>query len=447
MIIYYGYIDKAAQILQAGNIEPGDRVLVRLKDGDFLKGILMPRPQLYESSSTIIIKLDNGYNVGINIDKIASIELLEKHGVKVSSTRLRERPAKGPRVTLISTGGTIASKVDYETGAVTPALSPEEITEWVPEVEEIAHISTKEIMSIFSEDMKPELWSRIAEEVYAEMVDGVTGVVVAHGTDTMAYTSAALAFAIRDKPVPVVFVGSQRSSDRPSTDAALNLISAVIVASRATFAESVIVMHSSTSDDASAVHRGVKARKMHTSRRDAFQSVNDKPLALVYPLKRELVVIGKIYEERGSKNPVLMHRFDNRVALVKFYPGMNGDIIDYLIDRGYHGIVLEGTGLGHVSNDLIEPIKRAVEAGIPVVMTSQCLFGRVNMYVYSTGRRLLEAGVIPGGDMLPEVAYVKLSWILGSVSRDLNEVREYMERNIAGEINPRHTIGLYPRWL
>lgn len=446
MLVYFGYTERAAHLLQSKGLEPGDRVLIRLRDGDILRGILMPRPQLYENSSLVVVKLENGYNIGVHVDKIESIELLEKHRPKPSPIMHRRGSVSGARITLISTGGTIASKVDYETGAVTPALRPEEIVEWIPEIEDIAYLSTKEIMSIFSEDMRPELWSRIAEEVYTEMINGVAGVVIAHGTDTMAYTSAALAFAIRNKPVPVVFVGSQRSSDRPSTDAALNLISAVLVASRAPLAESVIVMHASTSDDVCAVHRGVKARKMHTSRRDAFQSINDKPIALVYPLKRELVMTGKVYEERGPKNPSLMSKFDDKVALIKFYPGMRGDIIDFLVDKGYHGIVLEGTGLGHVANSLVDPIKRAVEAGIPVVMTSQCLFGRVNMYVYSTGRRLLEAGVIPGHDMLPEVAFVKLSWILGSITRDLSEVRRLIESNIVGEINPRHAIDLYPRW-
>ncbi|MEM2014053.1 MAG: Glu-tRNA(Gln) amidotransferase subunit GatD, partial [Desulfurococcaceae archaeon] len=245
----------------------------------------------------------------------------------------------------------------------------------------------------------------------------------------------------------IVLVGSQRSSDRPSTDAVLNLLSATLVAAKAPFAESVVAMHASTSDNLVAVHRGVKTRKMHTSRRDAFQSINDKPIALVDPFKREIVITGKIYEYRGDKNPVLRANFDSKVALVKFYPGMEAGIIDYLVDKGYHGIVIEGTGLGHVANKLVSSIKRAVELGIPVVMTSQCLFGRVDMYVYSTGRRLLDAGVIPGYDMLPETAYVKLSWILGSITRDLKEVKKIMETNLVGEINYRHTIDLYPRWM
>ena len=132
--------------------------------------------------------------------------------------------------------------------------------------------------------------------------------------------------------------------------------------------------------------------------------------------------------------------------MIKAYPGFQIDIIHYLVDKKYHGIVIEGSGLGHITNRVVDAIKRAVEEEIPVVMTSQCLFGRVDMYVYSTGRRLIEAGVIPGNDMLPETAYVKLSWILGSKTRNLDEVRALMTTNTAGEMNPRLTIDLYPRW-
>jgi glutamyl-tRNA(Gln) amidotransferase subunit D len=449
MIVYYGYTGPLAELLASRNIKPGDLVAVTLKDGTLLRGLLMPRPELYSEQQVLVIKLENGYNIGIKLERVLDIQLTETRVVRTQqAARKLVSEKSAPRATLISTGGTIASKVDYETGAVTPALTTEEILEWIPELEEIAVISARELMSIFSEDMEPRHWERIAESIYREMLSGVSGVVVAHGTDTMTYTASALAFAIQDKPVPVVFVGSQRSSDRPSTDAVFNLISAFLVASKAPFAESVITMHATPSDPYTLVHRGVKARKMHTSRRDAFQSINDKPIALVDPLKREIRVIGRILEYRdSSKTPVLRNKFDDRVALVKAYPGVQEEIIDFLVDKGFHGIVIEGTGLGHIANRVINSIKRAVESGIPVVMTSQCLFGRVNMNVYSTGRRLLEAGVIPGGDMLPEVAYVKLSWILGSITRDVSEVKEWITKNIAGELNERHSLDLYPRWV
>jgi glutamyl-tRNA(Gln) amidotransferase subunit D len=449
MRVYYGYVGMIAELLASKNIKPGDVISLVLRDNTTLRGVLMPRPGLFSEQQVLVIKLENGYNVGIRVDEILEVHLLEPRLTRRQFTTSRGLQVEKtlPRVTLISTGGTIASKVDYETGAVTPALTPEEITEWVPELEEIAVVSVEELMSIFSEDMEPQYWGQIANSVYRNMISGVSGIVVAHGTDTLTYTASALAFAIQEKPVPVVLVGSQRSSDRPSTDAVFNLISAFLVAAEAPFAESVITMHATTSDPYALVLRGVKARKMHTSRRDAFKPINDTPIAHVDPVKREIKIIGRIIEHRDhGKTPILRNKFDERVALVKSYPGIQSEIIDFLVDKGFHGLVIEGTGLGHIANRVIDSIKRAIDSGIPVVMTSQCLFGHVNLNVYSTGRRLLEAGVIPGGDMLPEVAYVKLSWILGSITRDLVEVKSWITRNLVGELNERHTLELYPRW-
>jgi len=444
-----GYTGVVADKLAAIGAEVGDRIVVKKKN-IIIEGILMPRQELYSDRPIVVLKLDNGYNIGVRVDENTVIEVVAKRGErKAVQQPLRAEPCTyKPRVAFISTGGTIVSKVDYETGAVSPALSSSEILEWIPELSNIAFFTAREIMSIFSENIEPKHWEFMASEVYREMVSGVDGVVIAHGTDFMAYSAAAMAFAIRNKPVPVVFVGSQRSSDRPSTDSAFNLKAAFLTAAKAPFAESVVVMHGETGDISALAHRGVKVRKMHSSRRDAFQSINDKPLAIIYPDKGEIKVINKIYEERSrDKEPVLMNKFDDRIALLYFYPGMDPEILHYLIDKGYHGIVIAGSGLGHVSEKLIAAIERAVQEGIPVVITTQCLFGRVDLYVYSTGRKMLKAGAIPGSDMLPETAFVKLSWILGSITRDLREVARLAAENIAGEINPRLTLDLYPKWV
>lgn len=448
MELYYGYSGNVAVALKSIGAEPGDRLRVVLKDGSVFEGILMPRQALYSSRPILVLKLDNGYNIGLNIGEIGEVRLLSKKHDHKHPVGIGVKEVSGlPRVALLGTGGTIASKVDYETGGVTPVLTPGEILEWVPELADIAVFNAREVMSVFSEDIEPSHWTLISREVYKEILSGVDGVVIAHGTDMMSYSASALAFSITGKPVPVVFVGSQRSSDRPSSDSAFNLRAAFITASKAPFAESVIVMHGETSDTYALAHRGVKARKMHTSRRDAFQSINDKPLARINPDTGEIRIIGRIIEHRDKgREAVLRDRFDDKVALVKVYPGLQGEVLETLIDKGFHGIVLEGSGLGHMPNKLVPTIARAVDNGIPVVMTSQCLFGRVNLHVYSTGRRLLEAGVIPGLDILPETAYVKLSWILGSISRDPEEVRKVFLTNIAGEFNERHTLDLYPRW-
>ncbi|MGC9181769.1 Glu-tRNA(Gln) amidotransferase subunit GatD [Thermogladius sp.] len=446
VLVYHGYTGRLAALLSGTGVEPGDRVRV-VKDGEVFEGVLMPRYTVRASEDILVIKLENGYNIGVKVDERTQVILTSKKAGLEKVAQPEGTVESKAKIVLLSTGGTIASKIDYETGAVVPALSTREITEWAPDLSDIAVFEAREVMRVFSEDITPSDWERLANEVYREMVQGVNGVVIAHGTDMMSYSAAALAFAIRDKPVPVVFVGSQRSSDRPSSDSILNLKGAFITASRAPIAESVVAMHASTSDDLIAVHRGVKVRKMHTSRRDAFQSINDKPILLVNPYTTEVKQVGRILKSRDpTRTPSLEARFDDKVALVKAYPGVQDEIINMLVDKGFHGIVIEGSGLGHISNRLVDSIKRAVESGVPVVMTSQCLFGRVNLNVYSTGRRLLEAGVIPAEDMLPEVAYVKLSWVLASKTRDIAEVRKWMLTNLEGEINYRHTLDLYPRW-
>ncbi|MCQ4349655.1 MAG: Glu-tRNA(Gln) amidotransferase subunit GatD, partial [Sulfolobales archaeon] len=269
------------------------------------------------------------------------------------------------------------------------------------------------------------------------------GVVVAHGTDTMTFTAAALAFSLPSLPGPVVLVGSQRSSDRPSSDAPINLYAAVYTAKHAPFGEAVIAMHGTTSDDYVLIHRGVKVRKMHTSRRDAFQTINGLPLAKFLWSEKKLKLLSSDYKRKGELK--VDAKFDPRVFLLKFYPGMPVDIVYWLTDRGFKGIIVEGTGLGHTASEFAEAFRYATEKGVFVGMTSQCLFGRVNMNVYTTGRQLLRAGVVPLEDMLPEVAVVKLMWGLAH-HKTMEELKSFMITNVAGEINARHLEEYFPRW-
>ncbi len=430
------------------NVECGDLVRV-IKKNVILEGIVMPATE-FTSSDVIILKLSNGYNVGISL-KDAKVEILKKSyisvGVEPPQARTRIEGRGSLKLSLVSTGGTIVSKVEYETGAVKPALTAQELIELAPELlDEIAELEVVELFRLLSEDLTPSHWSRIADEVAKKVESSVNGVIVAHGTDTMSYTAAALAFALRNLPCPVMLVGAQRSSDRPSTDSVLNLRACPVVASRAPFGEVVVVMHGHTSDSYVLVHRGVKVRKMHTSRRDAFQSINDVPLARVDFPERRFTLINKRYLPRSKPELFTAKtRFSDKVTLIKAYPGFDCEIIDYLVDKGYEGIVIEGTGLGHIRGKCVESIKRACEEEVIVVMTSQTLFGRVNMKVYTNGRKLILAGVIPGSDMLPEAAYAKLSWLLANVP-DRNEVKRLMTRNLVNEINEIHDMDTYPRW-
>jgi len=345
------------------------------------------------------------------------------------------KPKPGlPKVTVVSTGGTIASRIDYRTGGVRPALSAEDLLSIVPALASIAELDAEILFSIFSEDMTPSIWSEIAVKVDELIKKGVDGVVIAHGTDTMGYSSAALSFALQKPPIPIIFVGAQRSSDRPSSDAATNLIAAVKAAGHATFAEVCVAMHAWHSDEVIVIHRGTRVRKLHTSSRDAFRSVNAEPIA--YVKSGEIKINRRDLNPRGGNQYEFNPRFSDSAALIKFYPGMKPDLFETLLEKNYRGVILEGSGLGHIARRLIPAVERLIKEGVFVGMTSQCINGRVNMRVYETGRDLLRAGVVPLDDMLPETAYVKLSWCLGQTD-DLEEIKKLMLTPLAGEISDR----------
>jgi glutamyl-tRNA(Gln) amidotransferase subunit D len=340
-----------------------------------------------------------------------------------------------PHVIIMSTGGTIASRVDYRTGAVRSAISASDLYGVVPELAEVARVDTEIVFSLYSENVTQKHWTELAETVAKRIKQGADGIVIAHGTDTMAYTSAALSFALQNLPVPVILVGAQRSSDRPSSDAATNLIGAVKAAGEAPFAEVGLAMHETVSDTTIIVHRGTKVRKCHTSRRDTFKSINGFPIAKVKDL--QVTMQTDQYQRRDPKKKlVLKPNFSEKVALVKFYPGLDPSIIDFYVEKGMKGILLEGSGLGHVSKFCFDAIKRAVGMGVVVALSSQCIWGRVNMNVYDTGRDLLSFGVVPLDDIFPETGLVKLMWTLGQTS-DVEEAKKLLKTNIAGEFSPR----------
>jgi len=406
-------------------LEPGDRVTVT-KNGLIREGVLMP-----SVTGHIVVKLDNGYNVGIKKED-STVELVKKGQALATPAPTPLKKQDGmPKVSILSTGGTIASKVDYRTGAVTSQFSAEDIISAIPELEEIANYEGKVIYNILSENMKAQYWQVLARAVASEIEEGADGVIVTHGTDTMIYTAAALSFMLKT-PVPVVVVGSQRSSDRPSSDAAMNAISAATVAV-SDIAEVSVVMHATTSDDFCFIHRGTRVRKMHTSRRDAFQSINHPSIGKVGYPSRKIETFGD-YRHRGEVALELSDRLEPKCALIKYFPGSSADVLDYYIQAGYKGIVLEGTGLGHVASDWVKSIKTATDAGVPVVITSQCLRGRICDRVYDTGRDMLAAGAIEGEDMLPEVALVKMMWILANAP-DLKTAETLFKTPLAGEIS------------
>lgn len=438
-----GYSGLSGDLLAKAHAKVGDRIRLELKRGaaqEQVEGLLMPRYETGHEESYIVIKLKTGYNVGVRVDSETSVVTLGA-GQEPKFVRPSLPPEKSglPKVTIVSTGGTIASKVDYRTGAVKSALSAEDLYSVVPELADIAHVEAKILFSIFSENIGPPQWTKIAQLVAEQIAKGANGVVIAHGTDTLGYTAAALSFALRGLPIPVVLVGSQRSSDRPSSDAASNLLAATQVAGQAPFGEVVVAMHDWISDERIAVHRGTKVRKCHTSRRDAFRSVNAQPIAYYDLVQRKLDLTSEPYKPRENINSLsLKAQFDPNVTLVKFHPGISAGIIDWATATGFKGLILEGSGLGHVGESLFESLSRAMAAGMVVGMCSQCVWGRVHMNVYSTGRDLLKIGVLPLGDMLAETALVKMMWAFGQ-EKDSEKVKKIMTTNIANELNDRRT--------
>jgi glutamyl-tRNA(Gln) amidotransferase subunit D len=424
------------KLLSKHNISVGDSVKIDTEDGE-ITGLLMPR---YESASEeyIVIKLKSGYNTGIHVERINSITKLLDKDQSSASVRSPVITAKQnlPKVALISTGGTIASKIDYRTGGVHAALSADELYASVPELANHASIDPEVLMSEYSENLRPEHWTLIAEKVAEKIkTDKYRGIVVSHGTDTMHYTAAALSFALQKLPVPVVLVGAQRSSDRPSSDAALNLLGAIIFATKSEYTGVFVAMHAGTSDDTIACHVGTRVRKNHTSRRDAFESIDMNPVAFVKNNKVEMQKHQNLLVRRFTGNLVKVNtKFEDRVMLLKYYPGFDPALIEVAINSGYRAIVLEGTGLGHVGKECFPALKKAVGAGLMVCMTSQCIWGRVRMTVYDTGRDLLDIGVISLSDMISETATVKAMWALAN-REDVEAAKKIMQENLANEMS------------
>ena len=435
-----GYMEESRpKILSKYNISVGDSIKITTEDG-VITGLLMPR---YESASDdyIVIKLKSGYNTGIRVEKIKSISKLSDTGKEVAAATsvtpsVVSTNQSLPKIALISTGGTIASKIDYRTGGVHAALSADELYASVPELANHASIDPEVLMSEYSENLRPEHWTRIAEKVAEKIKTGnYRGIVISHGTDTMHYTAAALSFALQNLPVPVVLVGAQRSSDRPSSDAPLNLLGAAIFAAGSKYAGIFVAMHAGTSDDSIACHVGTRVRKNHTSRRDAFESIDMNPVAVV---KNNEIEIQK-KDQKGleifrDKPFEVKTRFDDRVILLKYYPGFDPNLIEHAVNAGYRAIVFEGTGLGHVGKQCFPALKKAVDAGLMVCMASQCVWGRVRMTVYDTGRDLLDIGLVPLSDMISETATVKAMWALAN-SEDVEDAKKIMQENLAKEIS------------
>ena len=447
------YKGKASELLIENDIKIGQSINIHTNNGKY-SGILLPRYELFDDNH-VVIKLRNGYNIGINLTKIRSIEkvnsdsqydvykfkkdlhnLIQTIGRADSSDQNKDE-GKLPKVALISTGGTIGSKIDYRTGGVTSVLSASDLYLSVPEISKYASVDTDALLNEYSENLRPEHWTLMANKIIEKVNMGIyRGIILSHGTDTMHYSSAALSFALRDIPIPVILTGAQRSSDRPSSDAALNLIGAIKFAVESEYSGVFVIMHAEASDNLLACHLGTRVRKNHTSSRDAFESIDIKPVALINGenIKMQHNPTLELQSRKDANYSSYKTSFDRHVILLKFYPGFEPALISQVVQSGYKAIIFEGTGLGHVGDECIAPLKRAIDSGTMIFMTSQCIWGRVNMNVYETGRDLLQIGVVPLSDMTPETALVKAMWLLADNQR-YEDMKKLMQENICNEIS------------
>jgi len=412
---------------------PGDYVEVHLSKLIY-EGILLESSE--DERDIILLKLDSGYNVGFNRKDVVEIKLIEKAEEKRVSSEVKQ-DSKKPNVAMIITGGTIAARLNPKKGGVDWLTDPQTLFKFYPELFEKVNVVKVEVPFMkASEDMDFKDWQKMAKTCEQFLNDPqIKGIIITHGTDFLHYTSVALSFFLGKVNKPVVLTYSQRSIDRASSDANLNLQCSALVAI-SDIAEVMLVGHASINDNFCYAMPGAKVRKMHTSRRDAFKVVNAKPYAKIFSDRIEFI---SDFHRREKGKVKADTKFEEKIALVKYYPGQDSSILDYYLKEGYKGIVLEVGALGHVAtmrarNGWTKKLNEVISKGLIVCATSQCIYGRLDPLIYSNGREILKTGVIYLEDMLSETAFVKLGWVLGH--KEWN-VKEKMLENFVGEINKR----------
>ncbi len=399
-----------------------------------VKGTIVP-----SNTDTLMLKLDTGYNTGFEIGKMENLKKEgESKGVgKAKTISIKKNPSL-PTIAILHTGGTIASRVNYSTGGVIASFDVNDLVTLFPELMDIANIESVFVANMMSEDIQAKDFQKISKTVAEQIKKGVKGIIIGHGTDMLGYSAATLAFELENCPLPVLIVGTQRSTDRGSSDGAMNLISAATFITKTNFQGVAVCMHNSTNDDSCAIINATKVRKMHTSRRDAFKAVNDTPIALVdYKTKEIKWLKEKNQFEKTKGSFKLLNNFEEKVGLVKMHPWITEKEIEFYIKEKYKGLIIEATGLGHTpireNDSFVKKIKKLVDSGCIVGVTSQCLYGRTNNTVYTNLRKVAKTGTIYCEDMLPETALMKLSWLLGNYKKE--EAKKMLVQNLRGEIS------------
>src|SRR3989344_8597745 len=401
----------------------GDLVQISTKK-EGISGRLMP-----SKNKKTILKLNSGYNISIDDKNIKSIKKLNQKANKNTANKIKQNKSL-PKIIILHTGGTLASKVDYETGAVSSQFTPKDILQKYPELKEIACFDSRLIFNGLSENFRFEHYNRLAREI--EKVNDARGIIITHGTDTMAFTSAALSFALDGLSVPVILVGSQRSSDRPSSDAYLNLFLAVKFILETDFRDVGICMHSSMNDDACYILPATKTKKLHSSRRDAFRPINAKPIAEIS--RDNIKFFNKNYNKENRKLKLKLFNENLRIGILTTHPNMDPSEISLF--KSFDGLIIQGTGIGHMpvegkNEKILDELKKLK---IPKVMITQSIFGSVNLNVYSTGRKIRDYLIGDYLDLTLEAAYIKLAWLLSNHPKD---IKNLFSKNLRNEINER----------
>ncbi|MFT4310338.1 MAG: Glu-tRNA(Gln) amidotransferase subunit GatD [Candidatus Woesearchaeota archaeon] len=422
-------------------MKPGDIVSIQTSTLTYT-GTVLPRSSLFDQD-IVVLKLENGYNVGIKQSTITSVTQHATYEPQQKKKQDIPHNPNLPTVALLSFGGTISSRLDYITGGVVADYDAQDFLAMCPELKNVANIQATKVAQLMSEDMDSDDWMSMAKTIipYLNNKD-IAGVVITTGTDTLHYIAAALSFMLGEVSKPVVMTASQRSIDRGSSDAFMNLSCAVTTAARWDGAGVVTCLHATTHDNYCQLIAGTKVRKMHTSRRDAFRPINSIPFAHVS--NDGVITPLQTYPKRHDKQCEAATYFEKKTALVFVHPGMDPGIITYYQRNGYKGIVLAATALGHVptiKNSLFPAIEQAIQAGVVVVIASQTLYGAVHPYVYANLRLLsMQTGCVFVHDMLPETAYVKLGWLLGQKRSD---IKEQLTQNTSAEITTHITDAMY----
>ncbi len=390
-----------------------------------------------ENNEEYTIKLKNGYNIIVPKNEI---EILETKKVEINKKKINNQTNKNknknlPKVLILHTGGTIASKVDYSTGAVSSKFTPEEILKLIPEIKELANVESELVENIASDDIRFKHYNIFLKEI-ENNYKNFDGIIITHGTDTMHYTSSALYYSLENLNIPVLLVGAQRSSDRPSSDAFLNLISAVKFInynskSNFKFNNVGVCMHYDLNDEDCVILHGVNVRKLHSSRRDAFKPINKREVALINYYKDKVKIVDESYfsnfenvknlKSNENKLKVTYYNENLKIGILKVHPNMWAEEINFY--KNFDGLIIEGTGLGHLpitndskitqEHDKICKNLKELSKKIPIVITTQTVYGRVNLNVYSPGRRLKKLGIKGNySDLSAESSFIKLAYEL-----------------------------------